>query len=240
MSQSSLTPCKSGAAKGIDTKFVIYPLTGKELVLLGANSGQLVGFSSSNIAYDPMDKRIAGSLPGDMSYDDTAWSLYVLPQDASQEELRVLAKDQLQTSGIRIYYDRVGTEFTHFQALDLASDPCGVFGISGWSEQSFDRSGLKQVQFTLTTNGEIGYYDRHTDSLEWDMADNVITATDGDFVNQDFRIGMSVIYETGNQAKPYGYGLVTAVTATTLTLSNTTLTVATGEGKIHGSRIHAE
>lgn len=233
--------CDTGAAKGIDTRFVLHPLTDRAMNILGISSGQLIGFTSESIAYDPLDRRIAGSVSGSMSYDEVSITLYLRPNTPDQEELRMLASDQVDFSDLWLYYSRKGKSgpaFTHFQALDLAEEPCGKFNIGGWSHQSFTRSDLKQVQFTLTTDGIVAEFDRHTDDVAWTMAGGIITATDADFSASGFMAGMTVIYETGNTSSPYGYGKVSALTATTLTLTDTTLVVASGEGKIHGARTH--
>lgn len=238
MSQSM---CQTGAAKGIDTMFVLHPLAANEMPIMGISSGQLIGFTANTIAYDPLDKKIAGSLPGDMTYDQPNITLYLRPGTEDQEDLRMLAADQIQFNDLWLKYARKGKEFTHFQALDLASDPCGTFSISGWSHQSFSRSDLKQVQFVLSVaDGTVAEYDKHTDKLQWTLSGGVLTADDADFTSSGFKVGMSIIYETGIQATPFGYGLVAVMTDTTLTLTNTTLNVAAGEGQIHAARIHFE
>lgn len=239
MSKTS-SMCKTGAVKGVDTQFLLHPLADNQMRLIGISSAQLIGFSSDLIDYGPLDRRIAGKIPGSMSYDDVQITLFLRPASNDQEDLRTMSTDQIEFNDLWLYYAREGTEFTHFQALELSEEPCGTMSISGWSHQSFSRSDLKQVQFTLSVNGQVAEYDRHTETVDWTMTDGVLTAVDADFTDADFRVGMSVIYETGNQTTPYGYGKVTAVTATTLTLSSITLDAASGTGKIHAARIHYE
>lgn len=230
--------CITGTIKGTDTRIVLYPLENRQMTFLGQTQGQIPGFTANMIAYDPFDQDVAGKITGDLAYADTQIEAFMLTRDPSQEELEMLGKDKIEFTEMWMYYQSYGTELTNFWALDLASDNCGKISIAGFSPQSYGRSDLVKVQFNLAIKGPSARYERHTDDVMWTLAAGVLTANDADFVNSDFRVGMSIIYETGNPAKPYGYGLADAVTASSLTLSNRTLNVASGTGKIHAARIH--
>lgn len=231
--------CDEGAIRGLDTTIILHPLTAREGKVPGVVNGQLPGFTTELIDYDPLDKKIAGKLLGSSAYTDTQFTSYMIRKSQMQTDLRVYAEQRVQFRDLWYMYDDVHGDFW---ALDLATDPCGVLGIAGFAPQSYGRNDLVQIQFNLSVNGAGGYYEYHTDALSYEIDAGVVTATDGDFIARGFNNydpdqnqSLSVILETGDQSNPYYYALVEAVTATTLTLKDKTLTVAALEGKIHGA-----
>jgi hypothetical protein len=240
MSQAQ-SQCDEGAIRGLNTTLVLHPLTAEENRFKGITNAQMPGFTTESIAYDPFDKPIAGKLLGSSSYNDMQFTCYMLDDNEAQYEMEVMAKNKVQFSDLFYYYDDTKG---NFYALDLASDPCGTFGISGFSPQAYGRNDLVRVQFTLLVNGPTARYKYHTDADSYDGYDvvaGVLTldnpASDFSFVTQGFTAGMSVIVETGDNTNPYFYAILSAVTATTLTFTDTTLAGADLTGQIHAARV---
>ena len=234
---SQKAQCGTGANVGIETEIIFHPKTAREIILPGLNNAQLPGWTTETITDDSFDKEIAGTILGSLSYDPATMSTYMRSQNPAQEEIRVMSKERKQFSDIWIVYRK---ELGHFWALDLATDPCGFCGISGYSPQAYSRNDLLQVQFTLVVDGASGMYEYHTPELLYDIAAGVVTATDGDFVTRGFKSGMSLIMETGDLTSPFVVGLVDTVTATTITLTDTSISESTLQGRIHGAVIKLE
>ena len=237
MSQAA-AQCGTGANVGIETEIILHPRTAKEFKLPGINNAQLPGWSAETITDDSFEKEIAGTIIGSLSYQPATFSVYMRSKNPAQEEIRIMSKERTEFSDIWIVYKK---KHGHFWALDLATDPCGFCGISGYAPQSYSRNDLQQIQFTLTVDGASALYEYHTQEIIYDIAAGVVTATDGDFVNQGFRAGMTLILETGDPTAPLLRGIIDSVTdATTMTLVDTTVTEAALQGKIHGAVIKLE
>jgi len=229
--------CGTGANVGIDTDVIFHPKTAREILLPGLNNAQLPGWATETITDDSFDKEIAGTILGSLSYEPASLAIYLRSKNPAQEEIRVMSKERKQFSDIWIVYNK---KVGHFWALDLATDPCGFCGISGYSPQAYGRNDLQQIQFTLVVDGASGMYEYHTPELLYDIAAGVVTASDGDFANRGFKPGMSLIMETGDQTDPFVVGLVAAVTTTTITLTDTSITESTLQGRIHGAVVKLE
>ncbi|MDL2315651.1 hypothetical protein LJC59_01015 [Desulfovibrio sp. OttesenSCG-928-A18] len=234
---SQAKQCGTGANVGIDTEVIFHPKTAREIKLPGLNNAQLPGWNTEQITDDSFDKEIAGIILGGLSYQPASMSVYMRSQDPAQEEIRVMSRERREFNDIWIVYNK---KYGHFWALDLVRDPCGLCGLSNYAPQSYGRNDLQQIQFTLTANGDSALYEYHTTSVQYDIAAGVATATDGDFVNRGFKKGMTLIMETGDQTSPFVLGLVAEVTATTLTLTDTSITQAGLEGRIHGAVVSLE
>lgn len=234
---SQAVDCTIGANVGITYKVILHPKTAKEVDMPGLTNVQLPGWTTEQITYDPLDKEIAGIILGGLSYRPAALSVYMLSKDRAQEELRAMSKERVQFSDIWIKY---GERHQHFWALDLATDPCGFCGIADYDPQAVGRNDIQQINFTLVVNGASGMFEYHTDALQYSIAAGVVTATDGDFVKRGFRKGMTLVMETGDQTKPLLRGMLSEVTATTLTLTDTTITETSLTGQIHGAVISLE
>ncbi|MDR1489927.1 MAG: hypothetical protein LBS65_05495 [Desulfovibrio sp.] len=236
----SQVACESDKIVGIETEIIIHPLTAIEFRVMGMNNAQLPGFNTETITDDSFDKKIAGRLPGSMSYTDTSFTAYMIRKDPAQEELRMLAHARSRFSDFWYLY----TEKTRdFWALDLIADPCGVVSIAGFAPQAYGRNDLVQVQFALTVNGESGFFEYHTESLEYDVASGVLTVdtppSGFSFITLGFKPKMTVIVETGTAASPYFYAKIAdaGVTADELTFTDTSISKTGLSGLIHAARV---
>ncbi len=189
--------CGNQSTLGIDVEILFHPQSQvagkKETKLLGIVNAQLFGWTAEVITDDSFDRKIAGQILGSLSYDPAQYTINMRAKDPSQELLRIYSKDRIEFKDMWVIYN---TAQGHFATLDLASDPCGVFGISGHSAQPVGRNDLQQVQFNLVVNGATAQYEYHTDDILFELAAGVLTATDVDFTALRFRKGMSIIIET--------------------------------------------
>lgn len=224
--------CTANEMVGANARVVLSPLSDREMYVRGLNNYKLPGMTRETITINDFERDFAGQVAGGGSYNSLTFSGNMISGDPSQDELQ--RRLELNSSFVDLWV------FTHkgrgdFWAMDLARNACGTIQITKYEPQSAGKNDLVSVNVEAAVDGPFGIFNIHTDELIYTVeAGGVITATDGDFAARGFKEGMSLIFETGEAAHPYYYGTAKAVTSTTITLADTTVTRTSAQGKIHG------
>lgn len=226
--------CGVGELTGANFRVVLHPGTSKEVDLGGINALKLPGMTREAVTVDDFARDFAGTISGGGTYSPITFTANYLVGNEVHNYIMANLRNNTEFSDMWIYVDD-RPESERFWALDLAADPCATMQVASFDPQEASKNAVFSVQGSFTVNGDSRIYDKHTDTLIYDISAGVLTATDGLFVAKGFTPGMSVIIETGVETEPFEYGIVTAVTATTLTFEDTTIAVTSGTGRIHGS-----
>lgn len=227
--------CGVGELTGANFRVVIHPGTSNQTDLPGVNSLKLPGMTREAVTVDDFSRDFATTIAGGGSYTPITWAANYLVGNAVHNYLTANLRNNTEFSDIWIYVDD-RPESERFWALDLASDPCATMQVSSFDPQEATKNAVLSVQGSFTVNGDGRIYDKHTDTLIYEVAAGVLTAVDGQFIAKGFTEGMSIIMETGVNTSPFEYGIAESVTATTIAFVDKTIVVPSAtSGRIHGS-----